>query len=139
MEYKVFGNTLALRLDKGEEIVSSLKKVCEQEKIRLGVVSAIGAVNHVVVGLYNVAQQQYHSNTFDRPFELTALTGSVTTKEGEVYLHLHATLADETGAAFGGHLNEAVVSATCELFVQIVSGSIERRVDPDVGLNVFVF
>ena len=67
MEYKVFGNTLALRLDKGEEIVSSLKKVCEQEKIRLGVVSAIGAVNHVVVGLYNVAQQQYHSNTFDRP------------------------------------------------------------------------
>ena len=45
-------------------------------------------------------------------------------------------LADETGRVIGGHLNEAKVSATCEIFIRRLEGEVERVLDPSIGLNV---
>ena len=45
MEYRKFGKQYVIRLEKGEEIVSSIKDLCEKENIKLGSLSGIGAVN----------------------------------------------------------------------------------------------
>ena len=139
MQYRVFGDTYVVRLQRGEEVLACLRELCEKESISLGTVSAIGAVNHVVVGVYRVDEQKYVANTFDGVLELTSLMGNITEKDGEPYLHLHATFGDLTGKVIGGHLNEAVVSATCELFVRKVEGHVGRRLDPETGLNIFDF
>lgn len=139
MQYRVFGDTYVVRLQRGEEVLTCLRELCEKESISLGTVSAIGAVNHVVVGVYRVDEQKYVANTFDGVMELTSLMGNITEKDGEPYLHLHATFGDLTGKVIGGHLNEAVVSATCELFVRKVEGHVGRRLDPETGLNIFDF
>ena len=139
MQYRVFGDTYVVRLQRGEEVLACLRELCEKESISLGTVSAIGAVNHVVVGVYRVDEQKYVANTFDCVMELTSLMGNITEKDGEPYLHLHATFGDLTGKVIGGHLNEAVVSATCELFVRKVEGHVGRRLDPETGLNLFDF
>ena len=139
MQYRVFGDTYVVRLPRGEEVLACLRELCEKESISLGTVSAIGAVNHVVVGVYRVDEQKYVANTFDGVMELTSLMGNITEKDGEPYLHLHATFGDLTGKVIGGHLNEAVVSATCELFVRKVEGHVGRRLDPETGLNIFDF
>ena len=139
MQYRVFGDTYVVRLQRGEEVLACLRELCEKESISLGTVSAIGAVNHVVVGVYRVDEQTYVANTFDGVMELTSLMGNITEKDGEPYLHLHATFGDLTGKVIGGHLNEAVVSATCELFVRKVEGHVGRRLDPETGLNIFDF
>ena len=139
MQYRVFGDTYVVRLQRGEEVLACLRELCEKESISLGTVSAIGAVNHVVVGVYRVDEQKYVANTFDVVMELTSLMGNITEKDGEPYLHLHATFGDLTGKVIGGHLNEAVVSATCELFVRKVEGHVGRRLDPETGLNIFDF
>ena len=139
MQYRVFGDTYVVRLQRGEEVLACLRELCEKESISLGTVSAIGAVNHVVVGVYRVDEQKYVANTFDGVMELTSLMGTITEKDGEPYLHLHATFGDLTGKVIGGHLNEAVVSATCELFVRKVEGHVGRRLDPETGLNIFDF
>ena len=138
MQYRVFGDTYVVRLQRGEEVLACLRELCEKESISLGTVSAIGAVNHVV-GVYRVDEQKYVANTFDGVMELTSLMGNITEKDGEPYLHLHATFGDLTGKVIGGHLNEAVVSATCELFVRKVEGHVGRRLDPETGLNIFDF
>ena len=39
----------------------------------------------------------------------------------------------------GGHLNRAVVSATCEMVVDVLDGTVDRRYDPVTGLNLFKF
>ena len=45
MQYRVFGDTYVVRLQRGEEVLACLRELCEKESISLGTVSAIGAVN----------------------------------------------------------------------------------------------
>lgn len=137
MKVKEFGNTLVVRIDRGEEIVASAKQACAQSGVRLAGISALGAVDHAVIGLYHVADRTYHSHAMDGEMELTALVGNVTRKDGELYLHLHATFADEQGHAYGGHLNEARVSGTCEMLIQKLDGEVGREIDQQTGLNIF--
>ncbi|HEX3039155.1 MAG TPA: PPC domain-containing DNA-binding protein [Caproiciproducens sp.] len=137
MNYKVFGSTIAVRIDRGEEILASVKEICKKENIKLASISAIGAVDHAAVGLYMVEEREYLPNTFDGEMEMTSLNGNVTTKDGEVHLHMHANFADGKGNAFGGHLNEAVISGTCEMFIEKIDGEITRRIDEVTGLNIF--
>ena len=58
---------------------------------------------------------------------------------GEYYAHLHMSVGNEKGEAFGGHLNRAVVSATCEMVITVIDGKVDRVYDEKTGLNVFKF
>ncbi|MBU5681572.1 PPC domain-containing DNA-binding protein [Blautia sp. MSJ-9] len=139
MDYSRLQDTLIVRIDKGEEITSQLRKVCEKEDVKLACVEALGAVNDFTVGVFNTAEKKYHSNRFQGAFEIVSLTGTVTTKRGEFYHHLHMSAGDDKGSVYGGHLNCATVSATCEMIIRVIDGCVERRFDPEVGLNLFSF
>lgn len=137
MQCRKSGGTLVMRVDRGDELVSAILNACQKENVRFGSVTGLGAVDHAVVGLYHVSEKKYDSNVFDGEMEMTALTGNVTTMNGKPYLHLHASFAKADGQVIGGHLNEAVVSGTGEIFIRTVEGGMDRRVDPVTGLNVF--
>ena len=50
MEYKRFGDTYLVRLEKGEEILTSLTRLAEKEDIHLASVSGLGAINSFTAG-----------------------------------------------------------------------------------------
>jgi predicted DNA-binding protein with PD1-like motif len=137
MKCKKIGNTLVLRVDRGEELLKTIREACEQEQVKLGFITGLGAADHAVVGLYRVEEQKFYSNTFDGEMELTSLIGNVTEMDGKTYLHLHANFAKADGQVVGGHLNEAVISGTGEIFIRILNGCVGRRRDSVTGLNVF--
>lgn len=139
MQYRQFGSRYFVRIDKGEEILASLKNFCEQEKITLAEVKALGAVDDFNVGLFDVAEKKYHTNHFQFPAEIVSLWGTVTTKDGEFYAHIHMSAGDKEGRVFGGHLNSARVSATCEMIIDVSEGRVERKLSEEVGLNLFEF
>ena len=139
MEYRRFGDTLVLRMDKGEEIIQSLRLAAEKEQVRLAAVEALGAVDDFTVGVFDTVEKQYHANHFSGAFEIVSLTGTVTTQDGKFYAHLHMSAGDREGKVFGGHLNSATVSATCEMVVRVLDGEVERQFDEKVGLNLFRF
>ena len=139
MEYRRFGDTLVLRIDKGEEIIQSLRLAAEKEQVRLATVEALGAVDDFTVGVFDTVEKQYHANHFSGAFEIVSLTGTVTTQDGKFYAHLHMSAGDREGKVFGGHLNSATVSATCEMVVLVLDGEVERQFDEKVGLNLFRF
>ena len=139
MEYRKFGNTIIARIDRGEEILEGIRSIAQQEHIKLAHVSALGATSDFTVGVFDVAAQQYHSNEFHGSFEIVSLTGTINTMNGEFYTHIHMSAGNDKGQVFGGHLNRAVVSATCEMVITLIDGSVDRRFDSTVGLNVFDF
>lgn len=126
-------------MDKGEEVVSSLKSICRKEDIKLASVSAIGAVNDITVGVFNPDTKQYKSNRFTGNFEIVSLSGTVTTMKGIPYIHLHMSVGDGNGKVFGGHLNEAKISATCEMVLSLIDGEVDREYSEEIGLNLFKF
>lgn len=139
MEYKRFDNRIVMRIDRGEEIVSKLTEVAVKENIRCASVSAIGATNAFTIGAYLVEKNEYLSKNYAGTYEITSLFGNITFNNGDVYLHLHMNAADDNGHVVGGHLNRAVISATCEIFIDIIDCVIGRKSDKVTMLNIFDF
>ena len=138
MEYRRFADTYVIRLDRGEEIVKSLTKLCADENVQLGCITGLGAADRVILGLFDVAKGKFSSAVFEGAYEIASLTGNATRKDGEVSLHLHAAIADSTQNALGGHLSEARISATAEIFMTVAEGRVERKSDGS-GLNLMKF
>ena len=139
MEYRKFNNQIVVRIDKGEEIIEKIKEVALKENIKLASINALGATNNFVVGVYKVDEKKYYSNEFKGNFEIVSLTGTINTMNGEFYTHIHMSAGNDKGEVFGGHLNKAIVSATCEMVINIIEGNVDRYFDEKIGLNLFKF
>ena len=139
MEYRRFQNTIVARIDKGEEILEKIKEIALKENIKLASVSALGATNDFTVGVFKVEEKKYYSNEFKGNFEIVSLTGTINTMNDEFYTHIHMSAGNDKGEVFGGHLNRAMVSATCEMIIQIIDGRVDRYHDDEIGLNLFQF
>lgn len=139
MDYKKIEQTYFVRLDPGEDVVSSLIDLASREGIELAEITGIGAVNDVTLGVFDTVNKIYHATDLKGVFEITSLMGTLTRMEGKPYLHLHINLAGEDCRTYGGHLNRAIISATGEIVVRTVDGRIGREFSETIGLNLFRF
>ena len=139
MEYRRFNNTIVCRIDRGEEIIEKIKEIALKEKIKLANINALGATNEFTVGVFKTDEKKYYSNEFRGDFEIVSLTGTINTMNGEFYTHIHMSAGNEKGEVFGGHLNRAIVSATCEMVINIIDGVVDREFNDEIGLNLFKF
>ncbi|MDD5016872.1 MAG: DNA-binding protein [Eubacteriales bacterium] len=139
MEYKRFDNKIIARVDKGEEILCELERICEKENIKHATVSAIGAVSFAEIGCFDTNEKKYYSTKYAGIYEITSLEGTVSAMDGKTYIHIHAAIAGIDNRVIGGHLSHAVVSATCEMVIDIMNGEVSRAFSPEIGLNLLIF
>ena len=139
MEYRKFDHTYVVRMDPGEEILEQVKALALKEHIQLASVQALGAVNDFTVGVFRTDEKKYYANSFQGSYEIVSLTGTINTMDGAFYCHLHMSAGNDQGRVVGGHLNRAVVSATCEMIVTEIDGTVDRAFSEEVGLNLFKF
>lgn len=139
MDYRKFGETYLVRMDKGRGNPHKAPGAFGEGAHPPGLCGGLGAVNDFTVGVLRTAAKQYEAHNFTGDHEIVSLTGTVSTMNGGFYAHLHMSAAGETGAVVGGHLNRAVISATCEMVLRLLDGRAERRFDPETGLNLFQF
>ena len=136
MKYRRFKDTIIARIDKGEEILEQIKKIALEENIKLASINALGAINDFTVGVFKIDEKKYYSNNFIGNYEIVSLTGTINTMNDEFYTHIHMSAGNDKGEVFGGHLNRAMVSATCEMIINIIDGKIDRYFDEEIGLNL---
>lgn len=132
-------NHYVVRLDPGEEILTKIEEFCKKENVKIGSAVGLGAINRVTIGLFDTNKKVYRKKELVGPMEITSLVGNISTKDGETYLHFHINVCDEDMNIHGGHLNEAWVSATAEIAITALEGTIEREYSEEIGLNLYKF
>jgi predicted DNA-binding protein with PD1-like motif len=138
MDAKQFGKKILFRIDKGEELVESICKICAKFDIKLGyIASGIGATDNGLIGVYDMNQRIYHPTEITSFYEITNLSGNISTMGTQPYFHFHITLGNPI--AMAGHLNKAIISATFEGVIEIIDGEVDREKDSDTGLNLLKF
>lgn len=136
MKYRAVGSRVVVRIDAGEKIVETLRSLCEREGIGSGFFQGLGAVSEAELGHFEPASGDYSWTKLSGPHEIVSLYGNVTTLDGKPFIHVHASLGDGDFNVKGGHLREAVVSATCEVVLTRFKGDIGRARDAATGLSL---
>ncbi len=129
-----------LSIDNHQEISQALAAFCREKDIRSGVVGGIAAISEATFRFLDPATKKYVDKTFAEQMEVTCLTGNISRKDGEVYLHLHVTASRRDYSCIGGHLLTARVNGACELYVEDYGlDGVGRRFDSETGLNLYDF
>lgn len=133
MNYEREDDRIVVRLDPGEEVLESLEKLRENYDIESGFLMGIGAVDYVVLGHYNVEEQEYTEEEFSGQYEVTSFLGNI----GPDKIHTHIQLGTESFESLGGHCSGATVSGTFEVVVLLGEIPLTHRRDDQTGLDVF--
>src|SRR3989339_1684823 len=124
---KKIGQKLIIRLEKGDEIIESLTKLCAEHGVQSATVSGIGATDDVEIGFYDPKTEVYISRKFTADnIEIVSLTGNITLRGGEPFPHIHILIANDDYQTYAGHLLSARISVTCEIILDIWDEPISR-------------
>jgi predicted DNA-binding protein with PD1-like motif len=130
-------NTYVIRLEKGEELISSLKSFCEKENIHGAYFQMIGGCTELELAFYDLATKEYMPQTFGDDFEAVSVLGDISVDEsGQVTIHAHGVFSDRAMKTVGGHIMKAVITGTGEIFLQLLSTPLTRRLDSQIGLKL---
>ena len=133
-------NRYLVSLDNHVEIMEGIAAFCRALDIKCGQVSGIGAVCEATFRMYDPATKQYVDKTFTEQMEVTNLTGNISQKDGQPYLHVHATCARADYSCIGGHLLSARINGACELLIGSFGDTkVGRKYDDETGLNLYEF
>lgn len=127
------GRFVAIRLKPGMDLIAGLREVQHQTGARaIGVVTCVGSLTSVPIRHAN----QPEGTLYQGHFEITSLTGTVDPL-GE---HLHLTITDGEGRAFGGHLLPgSAVYTTAEIVLLLLDDlSFARMPCPASGYDELV-
>jgi predicted DNA-binding protein with PD1-like motif len=122
-------------VSKGQKLVSTLTKDVTDLGLKGGLISGLGALIHAELGYYHLEHKDYLRKTFsEMDYELISLTGNISLKDGNPYIHVHAALGDNQFRVFGGHLFEAEVAVTAEVSIIPLGKMPVRELDKQLGL-----
>jgi uncharacterized protein len=133
MRAKKSGGRFVLRLDPGDKVVASIAEFCRKRKIAAAALSGIGSCRSPELGFFEPARRAYRFRTLRGGYELAALLGNVSLRDGRPFVHVHAVLGGRDFRAFAGHLREAEVLAAAEVILVPLPGRLARKADPGTG------
>jgi predicted DNA-binding protein with PD1-like motif len=136
MEHSWSGRELLIRLEAGEEVVSSITGACAREGLRSGLVSGIGAVRKAEIGHYDTSRNSYDTRKLEGMFEIASLTGNIAVMDGKTVAHLHICLGAKDFSTLSGHLMSAEANPTCEIAILPYGSGVERARDGKTGLSL---
>ena len=144
MDYRKTGETIYIRMDKGDEIISGILSVCKDEGIASAVYSGIGGCSEAQIQTFLPGSGTFETRTLRGMLELVSLTGNII-RDGENGLchHTHAVFAYKDGEEHrvaGGHMKSITVLYTAEIELRpVVGGTIGKKVDPVTGTGFWSF
>jgi uncharacterized protein len=125
----------AVILAKGDEAFSGLMEFAEKYHVASGHFTAIGALSRVTLGWFDLQKKMYRKIPIDEQVEVLSMIGDFALYQGKPALHTHMTVGRD-GRTSGGHVIEAVVNPTLEVFVTVEPVPLQKKHDPESGLTL---
>jgi len=129
-----------IKFEKGELLLESLTQYAKDNNIKTAEISFIGAVQNVNVMYFNQSKKEYDKHTFSGGHEVLNGLGNISILDDEPFVHVHMTVADKNGNAFGGHLDEGTKIWLIEAVIKeptFFGKGIERHFDDELCLSVW--
>ncbi len=144
MDYRKYGETVYIRMDRGDEIISGILEVCRKEHIRSACYSGIGGCGEAEIQTFIPEKGEFELRKLRGLLELVSFTGNIVTDgNGELFHHTHAAFAykrENEHLFAGGHIKSVTVAYTAEIELRPVAGSgIGRQYDEETGTGFWHF
>ena len=144
MDYRKFGQTYYIRLDRDDEILSSILEICKKEKILSAIYSGIGGCSEAEVQTFIPEKGAFETECIKGTLELVTLNGNVITDENnQYYQHAHALFSFKEGEEHrivAGHMKSITVLYTAEIELRpVIGGIIKREYCPETGTGFWKF
>lgn len=121
------GEFVVVRLDEGDEVISSLERAAREEGIGAAVIlSFVGALESSKLILQKGVDKEL-------PFHTEAVgNGNIALLENSRFVHLHVALGCERGT-WVGHLLRGVVGIFCEVIMAPIKPPLKRKYDRELA------
>ena len=138
MDYRKYGDTYYIRVDKNEEIIKSIIDICRKEGIMSAVFSGIGGCKEAEIQTFIPESGDFETEKLTGMLELISVNGNVVSDDdGEFFHHTHALFTykkDGEHKVSGGHIKSITVLYTAEIELRpVIGGEIKRKYDPETG------
>jgi hypothetical protein len=144
MDYRKYGETYYIRMDRGDEIIEQILNICKKEKIKSATFSGIGGCGKAEIQTFIPETGTFELQELTGMLELISLTGNVITDDNdEYYHHTHALFSFKNGeqhCTAAGHIKSITVSYTAEIELRpTIGGVIKRKYDSETGTGFWDF
>ena len=144
MDYRRYGVTVYVRMDKGDEIISGILEICRKENISSAIYSGIGGCSEAQIQTFIPENGTFETQTVSGMLEMVSLTGNVFSGEqDELFHHTHGVFSYKNGEEHGivaGHIKSITVLYTAEIELRpVMGGTIRRQFDPETGTGFWSF
>lgn len=126
--------TFALAFEQGDEVLRDLSAFLISEEISTASFTAIGGFERVTVAYFDWEKKEYEKIAVDEQVEALSIIGNVTLLNGQPTVHCHCVVGHRDGHTTGGHLIEAHVRPTIELFLNEVPAELHKTPRPEINL-----
>ena len=144
MDYRKYGDTVYIRMDRGDEIIGGILDICRKERISAAVFSGIGGCSEAQIQTFLPESRTFETQTIHGMLELVSLTGNVIYDDQKALCHhTHAVFSYKDGDEHrmaAGHIQSITVLYTAEIALRpVVGGEIHRQFDPETGTGFWSF
>ena len=126
----------AIILAKGDEVMSGLTDFARQNKVTSASFTAIGAYSHATVAWFDDARKEFKLIPIEQQVELVSMIGDIALVNDQPSVHTHVAVASSDGTVRGGHVINAFVFPTLELFMTVYPTPLHKESDEATGLKL---
>ena len=126
----------AIVLAKSDEVMSGLTDFAKQYKVTAASFTAIGAFSNATVAWFDRTKKEYKLIPIKQQVELVSMIGDIALSGDQPVVHTHVAVASSDGTVMGGHLIEAHVFPTLELFASVYPMALHKEPDDATALKL---
>jgi hypothetical protein len=123
-------------LAKDDEVMSGLADFARENNVTSASFTAIGAFSHATVAWFDDSRKEFKLIPIKQQVELVSMIGDIALVNDKPAVHTHVSVASSDGTVRGGHVINAFVFPTLELFMTVYPAPLHKQPDEATGLEL---